>query len=121
MPLCSKHPAFVEAPLFAEWFPIGGVAYLNQLSAPSQSFFPTQLSAAQAAALPSGPALLIFRRQKGALSFLPNPAPQTQVPEGACSTRGVFAGSARHLITAVFRPLWGALRSNTPFKVGQNF
>src|SRR5690348_8340928 len=31
--------------------------------------------------------------------------------------KGVFAGSARHLITAVFRPLWGALRSNTPFKV----
>jgi len=41
MPLCSKHPAFVEAPLFAKSFPIGGVAHLNQLSAPSQSCFPT--------------------------------------------------------------------------------
>src|SRR5689334_24180419 len=58
-----------------------------QLSAPSQSF-PVELSAAQAAALPSGPALLICRRQKSAVSFLPNPAPQTQqIGRASCRER----------------------------------
>ena len=36
---------------------------------------------------------------------------------GACSTRGVFAGSARQFVCCAFRAQPGALRSNTPFKV----
>jgi len=35
----------------------------------------------------------------------------------ACSTMGVFAGSARRFLSCSFHTLPGALRSNTPFKV----
>jgi hypothetical protein len=75
-----KIPSIREGTPFCRVVSIEGVAHLNQLSAPSQSRLTTELSGAKLLPLPSGPAVLICRRQKAALSFLPNPAPRTQVP-----------------------------------------
>ena len=93
-------------------------AHPNQLPARSQFCFPTTSSAAEGAPASKWAGFTHLPMAKGGSLVPTKPRPTNTSAIGACSTRGVFAGFARHWITAVFRPLRGALRSNTPFKVG---
>jgi hypothetical protein len=65
MPLCLKYPVFVEAPPFAAWFQKAVAPSQTSFPHPLSFIFPRSYQRPKLLPLPSGPALLICRGQKG--------------------------------------------------------
>src|SRR6266700_2377019 len=117
MPLGFKNSAFVEAPLFAGWFQSTAASTQTSLPHPLSFLSRGGNNRSNTSAFRVGRLCSFSDAKRSLFRSHQNPPRKHKCHRRACSTRGVFAGSARHWITAVFRPLRGALRSNTPFKV----
>ena len=117
MPLCSRFPAFVEAPPLAGWFPSAVARTQSSFAHPLSFLSPGGNNRSNTSAFPVGRLGSFSHAKRSLLGSHQNPPRKHKCHRRACSTRGVFAGSARHLISSLFRPHGGALRSNTPFKV----
>src|SRR6266567_5410466 len=118
MPLGFKDSAFVEAPPFAGWFQSTAASTQTSLPHPLSFLSRGGNNRSNTSAFRVGRLCSFSDAKRSLFRSHQNPPRKHKCHRRACSTKGVFAGSARHWITAVFRPLRGALRSNTPFKVG---